>query len=78
MIKTLQQLKNGQQARVRDISGGHSLRQRLWQIGLYPGERIRVLRSGFLGGPVLVAVNGSEVAIGQGMARKIEVEVLEA
>ena len=78
MIKMLQQVKDGQNALIRDISGGHSLRQRLFQIGLYPGERIRVLRSGFLGGPVLVAVNGSEVAIGQGMARKIEVEVFEA
>jgi Fe2+ transport system protein FeoA len=38
---------------------------------------VRVVRSGFLGGPVLVRIHGFELAIGKGMAGKIEVEVTE-
>jgi ferrous iron transport protein A len=75
MMTTLHHLKNGEQARVRDIAGGHALRQRLCQCGLHPGDSVKVLRSGFFGGPTLIAINGCEMAIGQGMAKKIKVEV---
>lgn len=77
MIMTLQQLKEGERAVVRDIRGGHGIRHRLQSLGLHPGDTIEVIRSGFMGGPVLIEIHGSEVAIGQGQARKIEVEKSE-
>jgi len=77
MITTLYKLKDGEEARVLNILGGHGVRQRLSHCGVHPGDRVRVIRNGFLGGPVLIDIHGAEVAIGQGMARKVEVEVAE-
>jgi Fe2+ transport system protein FeoA len=77
MIRTLEQLKDGQEAVVRSIQGGHGVRQRLSQCGVHPGDRLRVIQNGFFGGPVLINIHGVEVAIGQGMACKVEVEVAE-
>jgi ferrous iron transport protein A len=75
MITSLEKLKAGSQAVVTDIQGGLGIRQRLGHLGVHIGDRITVVRSGSFGGPVLIEVHGVEVALGQGMARKIEVEV---
>lgn len=77
MITTLEKLKDGMDAVVREIHGGHTLRQRLGGLGVHPQDRLKVLRSGFLGGPVLIEIHGTQVGIGHGMAGKIEVEVKE-
>jgi Fe2+ transport system protein FeoA len=78
MITTLSKLKGGDSAVVKDIKGGHSVHHRLGRLGLHPSDRIRVIRNGFFGGPVLIKVHGIEVGIGKGMAEKIEVEVEQA
>lgn len=75
MITTLDKLKGGEEAIVRDIHGGRNIRQRLSRLGVHPTDKIRILRNGFLGGPVLMEIHGIEVGIGRGMAEKIEVEV---
>ena len=75
MITTLEKLKNGDKAVIRDINGGYGVRQRLSRLGLHPRDTIQIIRSGYVGGPVLVEIHGSEVGIGLGMAEKIEVEV---
>jgi ferrous iron transport protein A len=51
------------------------LQAKLRQYGLHVGDRVRVLRSAPLGGPLLVEVNGREIALGRGVAEKIFVEV---
>ena len=75
MITTLEKLKDGDKAVVRDIKGGHGIRQRLSHVGLHPRDTIEVIRSGYVGGPMLVEIHGAEVGIGHGMAEKVEVEV---
>lgn len=77
MATTLEKLKDGDQAIVLELQGGRNFRQRLFQCGVHNGDRVRVIRTGFFRGPVLIEVHGVEVAIGQDMARKIEVEVAE-
>jgi Fe2+ transport system protein FeoA len=77
MITTLEKLKDGMEAVVKEIHGGHNLRQRLGGLGIHPQDRLKVLRSGFLGGPVLIEIHRTQVGIGHGMAGKIEVEVKE-
>lgn len=76
MIKTLNHLENGQTAVIYDIRGGQSVRRRLNHLGLHAQDRIQMLRNGYFGGPVLVKINGVEIGIGQGMAEKIEVEIV--
>jgi ferrous iron transport protein A len=76
MKMTLAHLKDGNQAIVRDIRGGFGIRRRLNHLGVHAGDRIEVIRSGYMGGPVIINVHGIELGIGHGMAEKIEVEVV--
>jgi ferrous iron transport protein A len=51
------------------------VRAKLNQYGLYVGDAVRVLRIAPLGGPLLVEVNGRELALGRSVAEKILVEL---
>lgn len=48
----------------------------LARLGIYEGDKIKVLETAPFGGPVLVEhlSSGAKVAIGRGMAKKILVE----
>jgi ferrous iron transport protein A len=73
---TLRDLESGARAVVKEVHGGFNLRRRLGDVGVLPGGTVEVLRSGALGGPVLVAVREARVAIGQRQAQKIEVDLV--
>lgn len=73
---TLRDLESGARAVVKEVHGGFSVRRRLGDVGVRPGGTVEVLRSGALGGPVLVAIHEARVAIGQRQAQKIEVDVV--
>ena len=77
MPRNLAQLGENQGARVIDIQGGHGIRQRLSQMGIHPGDVVTILRYGALGGPILIEVHGSQVALGRGIASRIVVEEAE-
>lgn len=73
-------------ARLADIPAGNRVRlvgvdadrktvRRLAELGLTPGVEMGVLQA--TGGPSLVLVRGSRVAVDRSMARKIEVADLE-
>lgn len=63
-------LEPGEMAWVFAISGGRGVTRRLAELGFIPGEPIRVLSVGW-GGPLLVEVRGSRIALGRGMAAKV-------
>jgi ferrous iron transport protein A len=63
----------GARVRLSDIHG-RGLRAKLIQYGLHTGDCIRLLRVAPLGGPLLVEVNGREIALGRRVAEKILVE----
>jgi ferrous iron transport protein A len=73
---TLRDLESGARAVVKEVHGGFSLRRRLGDVGVLPGGTVEVLRSGALGGPMLIAVREARVAIGQRQAQKIEVDLV--
>jgi ferrous iron transport protein A len=77
MIMTLEKVREETCAVVREIHGGHKIRQRLGGLGIHMDDQVKVLRTGFLGGPVLIEIHGTQVGIGHGMAEKIEVETDE-
>ncbi|MEO2082482.1 MAG: FeoA family protein [Desulfurobacteriaceae bacterium] len=62
----------GKSVRVVSIGGGFGVRNRLAAIGVYPGAVVKVVKSP--PGPIIIEVAGSRMAIGKGMAAKIEVE----
>jgi len=53
-----------------NIMGGRNVKQRLSALGLYPGSVIKIVTNDF-GGPLIVEVNNTKIAIGRGMAQKI-------
>lgn len=71
---TLAQAREGQVVIVKSLEGGFGFRRRLLGLGIHPDQKLKVLKSGILGGPILVEVQGAEVAIGRGAANKVEVE----
>lgn len=74
---TLDQIKKDTKIIVAEIEGGWRVRQRLNQMGIHPNDRILIKRSGAMGGPILIQIHGTEVAIGRGMARKIIVQEIQ-
>ena len=62
----------GGRARLVGVEAGQGLRARLAAMGLVPGARL-VMLSNRGGGPAVVEVKGTRLALGRGMARKIQV-----
>ncbi len=58
---------------VAEIRGGWGIRQRLNQMGIHVGDVIQIRRCCSMGGPILVRIHGTEIALGRGMARRIQV-----
>ena len=69
---TLDEVPPGAKARVVRLEAGTRALRRLAEMGLTPGTIVEVLTD--YGGPILVKVRGSVIAIGRGMARKVVVE----
>jgi Fe2+ transport system protein FeoA len=61
----------GETVRLIHIDAGKKLKHRLTELGLTPGVKVTIVQHN--GGPLLVAVRDSRVAIGQGMAHKMRV-----
>jgi len=73
MIMPLTMIREGKKAILLSIEGGRQLRSRLAALGLLPGAELEVIQnSGH--GPFVIAVKGSRIVIGRGMAARIVVE----
>jgi ferrous iron transport protein A len=77
MMTDLEKLPPGRTCRVLDCVGGRGMRRKLDAMGLRPGKEVRKLSSQFMAGPVTILVDGRQVAMGRGIARKIRVEALD-
>jgi ferrous iron transport protein A len=75
---TLDQIKSGETVLVEHIKGGWGCSQRLNQMGIHAGDPVKIKRNAVLGGPILIQVHGSEVALGRGMARHVIVSSAES
>jgi Fe2+ transport system protein FeoA len=69
----LAMIESGRRVRILAVEAGRGLRSRLSAMGLVQGAEIDVIRNS-AHGPVVVAVNGSRVMLGRGMASKIDVK----
>jgi ferrous iron transport protein A len=74
-LRTLVELKTGDTAEVVMIEGGAGMASRLCSMGIFPGQRLQKAGGMALGGPVLVNVGSSQLAVGRGMAGKIIVRI---
>ena len=79
MTTSLVQSPQGLALRIVDISGGESVRRRLFALGFNIGDDIELQAKGILRGPVLIRNRrtGVTAAIGRSIAQKIMVEVAD-
>jgi DtxR family Mn-dependent transcriptional regulator len=73
-LTSIRDLRNGRYGKISFIRGEHKVLQRLLDMGLTPGTRIRVVKVAPMDGPVEVAVRGSKLALGQDIACNVFVE----
>jgi ferrous iron transport protein B len=69
----LSDAKPGQEITLFRIEGGRGMKQKLAEMGLIPGEKIKRVESSD-NGPIIIVVKGTKLAIGRGMADKIILE----
>lgn len=74
MPRTLDEVLKGEQVRITRIGGRGAVRQRLLDMGVTRGTKIRLKRRAPLGDPIQIAVKGYDLAIRSNEARYIEVE----
>ena len=72
---TLDSVGIRRQARVIMIDGGHQVRSHLNTLGIHIGDWLTVVQRAPFRGPVLVEVNGTRVALGRGIASKVQVDM---
>ena len=68
----LTMVSQGQEVTLIDILGGKGIRSKLYSMGLIPVVKLTVL--GNKGGPIMIAINDTRLALGFGMAHKIMVK----
>jgi len=73
--RPLSSARRGQRVRLVSIKAGHRLSRRLAELGLTPGVVMQVIHKN--GGPLLIAVRGTRLALGRGVADKIQVVPIE-
>lgn len=73
----LAMLPPGVAARVKEVYGGERALFRLTELGLVKGAVVSLLQN-IPGGPLIVSLKGSRIAIGRGLAMKVTMEELEA
>ena len=62
---------SGQNLRLVHVHGGKRLMHRLAEMGLTPGVEMMIVQDS--GGPILVSVRNSRIALGRGIAHKLDV-----
>jgi len=70
----LQDAKRGSVVRIIGFEGSRGLEGKLRQLGLMPGDFVRVLRIAPFDGPFLLDISGREIAISNSIASRIKVE----
>ncbi len=73
----LAMLKPGQQGRIIKLEAGlGAIRRRMMDMGVLPGELIKVEKIAPLGNPIEVTVRGYNLSLRKEEAREIEIEVV--
>lgn len=72
---SLANMKPGQTGVVVEVLAGHGMVNRLEAMGLRLCKRVRKVSSMLMRGPIVVEVDGFQIAVGHRMASRIIVEI---
>lgn len=64
-------------SRVVFIEGGQGVGSHLNTLGIHVGDCLEVVERAPFRGPVLIQINGTRLALGRGVARRVKVEVVD-
>ena len=73
---TLSSIPVGQQVQLQKINAERRIAHRLTELGLTPGVALTIIQDN--GGPLLISVRGSRIAIGREMADNIQVTSMQS
>ncbi|NQS76862.1 MAG: hypothetical protein HQP61_10605 [Peptococcaceae bacterium] len=73
MNKALLTLNKGATGKVKMIEAGRCATRRLYEMGFNIGAPVKVIKND--AGPVIVSLTGNKVALGRGLAKKIQLEI---
>ncbi len=71
--RTLANLPEGEKAKVSSVVGTDAVTRRLMEMGIVPGEIVRVVKSAPFGDPMEIKVRGYHLAVRRNEARMIEI-----
>jgi len=75
-MTTLDQLRPGQSALVQSLAGDAGLVQRLYELGVFEGERIEVLALAPLGDPIEIRLGNTRLSLRKAEAAGITLELV--
>lgn len=75
LVQPLSRVRRGKKAKVVALTGGQEFQRRLVSMGLNVGCEIEIVRNGGSGGPTLLAMGETRLAIGHGMISRIMVTI---
>uniref|UniRef100_A0A7C3NCF5 Ferrous iron transport protein A n=1 Tax=Candidatus Methanomethylicus mesodigestus TaxID=1867258 RepID=A0A7C3NCF5_9CREN len=70
----LADLPEGKTGEIILMVGGRGMTRRLCEMGLTPGAKVRMVKKAPVGGPIILEVRSTEIAIGRGLASKMLVK----
>ena len=70
MKDRLTALTAGEEGRVKAIRAGRQATKRLYEMGFNTGALVKVVKND--AGPVIVSLKGNKIALGRGLASKVE------
>ncbi|MDY6966476.1 MAG: FeoA family protein [Halobacteriota archaeon] len=74
MESSLDEMNIGQSGMITQITGGHGQRRHMRSMGLREGKNIKIITKQPVGGPIIVEMDGNQIAIGRGMAMRVLVD----
>ncbi len=73
-LKRLADCGTAEKVKIVAIDAGKGAERNLHSLGLHPGNIVSVVRKSQMGGPIVIEIRSTEIAIGRGLAKKIVVE----
>jgi ferrous iron transport protein A len=74
-VISLAEMKPGTTGKISQIRGGFGVGKNLENMGIRINTKIKKISQQAMGGPVVVQVGNTQVAMGYGMANKVLVEI---
>lgn len=76
MMRTLKELKPGEECFVTKVTGEGAVRRRLFDMGVTPGAKIILRKTAPFGDPIEITLRGYQLSIRKAEAQEIMIETM--